>query len=69
LTRDAQRVFAAHLTEEQSANADTMRRCDKLLAASIATAHLRTRRSASRICRVGRATRNPGSPSKMLSMM
>src|SRR6516162_2640335 len=36
LTRDAQRVFAAHLTEEQSANADTLRRYDKLLAASMA---------------------------------
>src|SRR6516225_4506925 len=36
LRRGAQHVFAARLTEEQSANADTMRRYDKLLAASMA---------------------------------
>ena len=36
LRREAQQVFAARLTEEQSANADTMRRYDKLLAASMA---------------------------------
>jgi DNA repair exonuclease SbcCD ATPase subunit len=33
---EAQHVFAARLTEEQSANADTMRRYDKLLMASMA---------------------------------
>jgi len=36
LRREAKHVFAARLTEEQSANADTMRRYDKLLAASMA---------------------------------
>src|SRR5215469_5935439 len=36
LRREAQQVFAARLTEEQSANAETMRRYDKLLAASMA---------------------------------
>src|SRR5215469_14441476 len=36
LRREAQNVFAARMTEEQSANADTMRRYDKLLAASMA---------------------------------
>jgi energy-coupling factor transporter ATP-binding protein EcfA2 len=35
LRTEAQNVFAARLTEEQSANADTLRRYDKLLAASI----------------------------------
>src|SRR6516225_7077688 len=35
LRRGAQHVFAARLTEEQSANAETMRRYDKLLAASM----------------------------------
>ncbi|PYT27843.1 MAG: hypothetical protein DMG58_19495 [Acidobacteria bacterium] len=33
---EAQNVFATRLAEEQSANADTLRRYDKLLAASIA---------------------------------
>src|SRR5215467_4847096 len=36
LRREAQNVFTARLTEEQSANADTMRRYDKLLAAPMA---------------------------------
>src|SRR5215470_17940611 len=36
LRREAQNVFAARLTEEQSANADTLRRYDKLLAAPMA---------------------------------
>src|SRR6516162_6222683 len=36
LRREAQQVFAARLTEEQSSNAETMRRYDKLLAASMA---------------------------------
>ena len=36
LRREAQNVFAARLTDEQSANADTLRRYDKLLAASMA---------------------------------
>jgi energy-coupling factor transporter ATP-binding protein EcfA2 len=36
LRRDAQNVFTARLTEEQSANADTLRRYDKLLTASMA---------------------------------
>ena len=36
LRREAQAVFAARLTDEQSANADTLRRYDKLLAASMA---------------------------------
>ena len=36
LRREAQNAFAARLTEEQSANADTLRRYDKLLAASMA---------------------------------
>lgn len=36
LRNDAQRVFAARLTEDQSANGDTLRRYDKLLAASMA---------------------------------
>jgi energy-coupling factor transporter ATP-binding protein EcfA2 len=36
LRREAQNVFTARLTEEQSANADTLRRYDKLLAASMA---------------------------------
>ena len=36
LRREAQNVFVARLTEEQSANADTLRRYDKLLAASLA---------------------------------
>src|SRR6516162_2146175 len=35
LRKDAQQVFVARLTEEQSANADTMRRYDKLLGASM----------------------------------
>jgi DNA repair exonuclease SbcCD ATPase subunit len=35
LRREAQNVFVARLTEEQSANADTLRRYDKLLAASM----------------------------------
>ena len=35
LRREAQHVFAARLTEEQSANAETMRRYDKLLAATM----------------------------------
>jgi DNA repair exonuclease SbcCD ATPase subunit len=35
LRREAQTVFAARLTDEQSANADTLRRYDKLLAASM----------------------------------
>ncbi len=35
LRREAQSVFAARLAEEQSANADTLRRYDKLLAASL----------------------------------
>ena len=36
LRKEAQSVFAARLTEEQSANADTLRRYDNLLAASLA---------------------------------
>src|SRR5215813_13345936 len=36
LRRDAQNAFAARLTEEQSANAETTRRYDKLLAAALA---------------------------------
>ena len=36
LRREAQQVFAARLTEEQSANAETMRRYDKVLAALMA---------------------------------
>jgi DNA repair exonuclease SbcCD ATPase subunit len=36
LRKEAQNVFAARLTEEQSANADTLRRCEKLLGASMA---------------------------------
>ena len=36
LRTEAQNVFAAHLAEEQSANADTLRRYDKQLAASMA---------------------------------
>src|SRR5262249_31014511 len=36
LRREAQNVFAARLAEEQSANADTLRRYDNLLAASMA---------------------------------
>src|SRR5206468_3959737 len=36
LRKEAQSVFAARLTEEQSANADALRRCEKLLAASMA---------------------------------
>ena len=36
LRTEAQNVFAARLAEEQSANADTLRRYDKLLAASMA---------------------------------
>ena len=36
LRREAQNVFAARLTEDQSANADTLRRYDKLLATSMA---------------------------------
>jgi len=36
LRNGAQNVFTARLTEEQSANADTLRRCDKLLAGSMA---------------------------------
>jgi energy-coupling factor transporter ATP-binding protein EcfA2 len=36
LRREAQKVFAARLAEEQSANADTLRRYDNLLAASMA---------------------------------
>jgi len=36
LRREAQNVFAARLTDEQSANADTLRRYDKMLAASMA---------------------------------
>jgi DNA repair exonuclease SbcCD ATPase subunit len=36
LRREAQNVFAARLTDEQSANADTLRRYDKLLTASMA---------------------------------
>lgn len=35
LRREAQNMFVARLTEEQSANADTLRRYDKLLAASM----------------------------------
>ncbi len=35
LRREAQNVFVARLTEEQSANADTLRRYDKLLVASM----------------------------------
>src|SRR5579862_7944145 len=35
LRKDAQSVFAARLVEEQSANADTLRRFDKLLAAPL----------------------------------
>jgi DNA repair exonuclease SbcCD ATPase subunit len=35
LRREAQNVFVARLTEEQSANADTLRRYDKLLAVSM----------------------------------
>ncbi len=35
LRREAQSVFATRLAEEQSANADTLRRYDKLLAASL----------------------------------
>ena len=35
LRREAQSVFAARLAEEQSANADTLRRYDDLLAASL----------------------------------
>jgi len=35
LRKEAQQVFAARLTEEQSANAETMRRYDKVLAALI----------------------------------
>jgi DNA repair exonuclease SbcCD ATPase subunit len=36
LRREAQNAFTARLTEEQSANADTLRRYDKLLTASMA---------------------------------
>jgi DNA repair exonuclease SbcCD ATPase subunit len=36
LRKEAQNVFAARLTEEQSANAETLRRYDKLLAALLA---------------------------------
>jgi energy-coupling factor transporter ATP-binding protein EcfA2 len=36
LRREAQNVFAVRLTDEQSANADTLRRYDKVLAASMA---------------------------------
>jgi hypothetical protein len=36
LRREAQQVFASRLTEEQSANAETMRRYDKVLAALLA---------------------------------
>jgi chromosome segregation ATPase len=36
LRKEAQQVFVARLTEEQSANAETMRRYDKLLAAALA---------------------------------
>ncbi|HTS63567.1 MAG TPA: AAA family ATPase [Candidatus Acidoferrales bacterium] len=36
LRREAQQAFTARLTEEQSANADAMRRYDKVLAASMA---------------------------------
>src|SRR5579862_4056758 len=36
LRKEAQNAFAARLTEEQSANADTLRRYDKLLSASMA---------------------------------
>jgi energy-coupling factor transporter ATP-binding protein EcfA2 len=35
LRREAQNVFVARLTEEQSANADTLKRYDKLMAASM----------------------------------
>jgi DNA repair exonuclease SbcCD ATPase subunit len=35
LRKEAQQMFAARLTEEQSANADTLRRYDKLLAGSM----------------------------------